>query len=36
MYLDPLVPTDPQIFVMNKVNVIIFWVMNVHNQLYDL
>ena len=36
MYLDPLVPTDPQIFVMHKVNVMIFWVMNIHNQLYDI
>ena len=36
MYLDPPVPTDSQIFVMHKVNAIIFWVMNVHNQLFDL
>ena len=36
MYVDPLVPTDPQIFVIHKVNAIIFWVMNIHNQLYDL
>ena len=36
MYLDPLVPTDPQIFVMHKVNAMIFWVTNIHNQLYDL
>ena len=36
VYVNPLVPTDPQIFVMHKVNVMIFWVMNIHNQLYDI
>ena len=36
MYLASLVPTDPQIFVMHNVNAIIFWAMNINNQLFDL
>ena len=30
IYVDPLVPTDPKIFVIYKVNAMIFWVMNIH------
>ena len=36
MYVGSLVPTDPQSFVINMVNAVIFLVMNIHNQLYDL
>ena len=36
IYVDPLVPTDLQIFVMHKMNAAIFWLVNIHNQLYDI
>ena len=36
MYVGPLVPTDPLLLVMHKIDAVIFWVMNIHNQLFDI